>query len=246
MTDFEQIRKLKTILETTQRITVFTGAGTSTESGVKDYRSADGIYNACTQYGMRPEDILHHDSLSQCPDIFWDFIRTYFLTAAEPNAFHFWLKELEKEGKLLAVITQNVDDLFEQVGLHNVIHIHGTAQQYYCMNCAKRYTKGDILQMKDTVPRCKDCGVMIRPRICLYGECPEEDAAQSAIDAIETADTLIVAGTSLRVYPAASYLRFFGGENLVIFNREETDYDARATLAMHDSIGEILNALKTV
>lgn len=238
----EKISKLKEIIEKSNNIVCFTGAGTSTESGVPDYRSENGIYNTCFEFGVRPEEILYYESLSKRPDVFWEFYRKYFLGDAKPNKFHFFLKSLQEKKKLKAVITQNVDDLFEQAGLNNIIHIHGTSNEYYCTYCGKQFSKEYIKGVTISTPRCT-CGCLIRPNVCLYGERPNIDAEKNAIKYISNADMVIVAGSSLKVYPAAGYLKYFAGNNMIIINNEQTDFDDRATLIFNDAIGEVVDKI---
>lgn len=235
-----KIESLAKIIEESKRIVFFGGAGVSTESGVKDYRSKDGLYNTVKQYGVSPEVILSRSFFEENPEIFYDFYRNYFIINAEPNAAHFALARLEKEGKLSAVITQNIDRLHQKAGSRNVIELHGTTSEFFCHSC-KRVADADktnkIIGARE-VPRCPECGGVIRPKVVMYEEQLYPGAFESAIEKITDADTLIVGGTSLAVYPANSLIRFFGGDNFVIINQTETQFDNEATLVIRERIGE--------
>ena len=229
------------MLKRSRKTVFFGGAGVSTESGVKDYRSQDGLYNTVKEYGVSPEEILSHSFFEKHPDIFYDFYYKYFLKdTAEPNRAHIALSELERNGKLSSVITQNIDGLHQAAGSENVIELHGTTAYHYCAECFRAFPSEKIKSLKGKVPHCEKCGGIIRPRVTLYEEALDEAAVKKAIGEISAADLLIIGGTSLAVYPAAMYIRYFKGENIVLINRDETQYDKAASLIFRESIGEVL------
>ena len=238
----ENIQKLADMINECQNIVFFGGAGVSTESGVKDYRSKDGLYNTVKEYGVSPETILSRSFFFSNPDIFYDFFRKYFIIEAEPNAAHKALAALEEMGKLKAVITQNIDRLHAAAGSKNVIELHGTTSKFYCSVCRKDedgFTVTEVIK-SGKVPRCA-CGGIMKPHVVLYEEPLKEETVESAISHIENADMLIIGGTSLAVYPAAAYIRYFRGKYLVIINKSETNYDSSADLVINDSIGKVLS-----
>lgn len=236
LADFaERIRKSK-------RILFFGGAGVSTESGMKDYRSEDGIYNTVREYAVSPETILSHSFFLRQPEIFYDFYYKYFLnTDARPNRAHYALAKLEEMGKLQAIVTQNVDGLHQKAGSKNVIELHGTILRHFCIDCGAPASLDEVRACGGSVARCKKCGGILRPDIVLYEEPLDEEVIDAATDAIASADMLIIGGTSLAVYPAASFVQYFKGENVVLLNKSETDYDNRAALIFRDSIGEVFD-----
>ena len=234
------IDKFAEMIKECSNIVFFGGAGVSTESGVKDYRSADGLYNTVKEYGVPPEEILSHDFFFQNTDTFYDFYRKYFIIEVEPNDAHYTISKLEKMGKLKAVITQNIDSLHQRAGSQNVIELHGTAKEFYCASCGKKgYADKILTEIKDkNVPKC-ECGGIMKPKVVLYGENLYDGVAESAIRHIENADMLIVGGTSLAVYPAASFVRYFRGKYIVMINKSETEYDNNADLIIRENIGEV-------
>lgn len=229
------------LIKECNRIVFFGGAGVSTESGVKDYRSEDGLYHTVKEYGVAPEVILSHDFFFGHPDIFYDFYRKYFIVDVEPNNAHKALAKLEEMGKLKAVITQNIDGLHQRAGSKNVIELHGTASQFSCASCGKTGDSEAVLTdiKEQKIPRCPHCNGMMKPKVVLYGESLYNGVAESAISHIENADMLIVGGTSLAVYPAASFVRYFGGKYIVMINKSETGYDGNASLVIRENIGEV-------
>ena len=237
-----RIAEFSKLIKDSDNIVFFGGAGVSTESGVKDYRSEDGLYNTVKKYNVSPETILSHSFFNAHPDIFYDFYYNYFLnTAAEPNRAHLALCELERRGKLKAVITQNIDGLHQRAGSKNVIELHGTTARHYCPKCKTLMPTDKIRALCGGVPRCGECGSVIKPDVVLYEEQLDEQVIKSAIDAISSADLLIIGGTSLAVYPAAGFVRYFKGRNIVLINRDQTQYDNSATLVFRESIGEVLS-----
>jgi len=234
-----QIAQLKEMLEQSKRIVFLGGAGVSTESGIPDFRSENGIFQAISKYGHEPETLLSYPFFIRNPDVFYAYYRDCLLYPdAKPNDAHYALAELERQKKLTAVVTQNIDDLHQRAGSKNVLEVHGSLYRNYCMNCGKKYSIDDISNCKEA-PRC-DCGGLIRPDIVMYGEMLNEDVVDRAIRNIQEADLLIVGGTSLVVYPAAGLINYFHGRDLVIINKSITDYDNRASLVIHDSIGKTL------
>lgn len=236
-----QTAELAKMIRQCDRIVFFGGAGVSTESGVKDYRSQDGLYHTVKEYGVPPEEILSHHFFFAHTDVFYDFFRKYFLIDAQPNKAHKALAELEKMGKLKAVITQNIDRLHQKAGSRKVIELHGTASEFFCSKC---HAKGDsdkiIKEIKgNSIPKCPICGAVMKPKVVLYEESLYDGVAEEALGYVANADMLIVGGTSLAVYPAASFVRYFRGKYLVIINKSETDYDGNADLVIRDSIGEV-------
>ena len=237
----ENIKKLASMIHECNNIVFFGGAGVSTESGVKDYRSRDGLYNTVKEYGITPETILSHTFFFQSPETFYDFYCKYFISDAEPNSAHKALAELERRGKLSAVITQNIDGLHQRAGSKNVIELHGTAGEFFCSRCLKSGDSYDVInEIKEgKVPRCKVCGGIMKPKVVLYEEPLYDGVAESAIDYISKADMLIVGGTSLAVYPAASFVDFFRGKYIVMINKSETAFDTKADLVINNSIGKV-------
>ena len=237
----EKTAKLAGMIRDANRIVFFGGAGVSTESGVKDYRSEDGLYWTVKQYKVSPETILSKSFFDAHPDVFYDFYYNYFLnTTAKPNRAHFALARLEETGKLGAVVTQNIDGLHQQAGSKNVIELHGTVFYHYCPVCGWVMANDKVKALCGKVPHCEKCGHVIRPDVVLYEEPLKENVIEAAVGAISSADLLIIGGTSLAVYPAANFIRYFRGENTVLINRDETPFDGMASLILRSSIGEVL------
>lgn len=236
----EDIEKFANMIKKSGEIVFFGGAGVSTESGIKDYRSRDGIYSTVKEYGISPEEILSHDFLFRNPTVFYDFYYKYFLNfSAKPNMAHKAIAKLEQKGKIKAVITQNIDSLHQMAGSKNVIELHGTTEEYYCTKCGAPFPKAEVKALCGSVPQCKSCGGLIRPAVTLYGEMLSTKAERKAIEELSRADGLIVGGTSLAVYPAAAYLDFFKGEYIVIINRDVTFMDEKADLVFRENIGDV-------
>lgn len=234
MTD--EVKKLKELIDGTDNIVFFGGAGVSTESGIPDFRSVDGLYHQ--QWDDPPETILSHTYYERYPEKFFAFYRAKLLCeGAKPNAAHLKLAEWEKEGKLKAVITQNIDGLHQAAGSKNVLELHGSIHRCYCMRCGRPYP-AERVNHGTGVPHC-DCGGIIRPDIVFYEECLDEDVLSKSIRYIREAEVLIVGGTSLAVYPAAGLLNYYSGHRLVLINRSATPYDAQADLIIHEKIGEV-------
>lgn len=236
----ENIQKLVALLQDSRRIVFFGGAGVSTESGVRDYRSEDGLYNTVKEYGVSPETILSKSFLERNPAVFYDFYRKYFIDDVQPNRAHKALAELERMGKLTAVVTQNIDGLHQRAGSSRVIELHGTAHTYRCHRCSR--AAEDVLPeiVGGAVPSCRYCGGLVRPNVVLYEEMLPEEAIEAAITHIAQADLLIVGGSSMAVYPASSFVQYFRGEHVVMINKSATAFDERAQLLIRDSIGAVL------
>lgn len=234
---------LQSILDESERIVIFSGAGTSTESGIPDFRSADGLYEEQTAFPYPPETILSHSFFRKHTDIFYDYYRTKMLYPdAKPNAAHFAAAALERKGKLSAVVTQNIDGLYRQAGCHRVYELHGSALRNRCMRCGKRFGVERILD-SDDVPHC-DCGGIIKPDVVLYEEALDEQTVDGAVQAIRAADCLLVVGTSLTVYPAAGFVRYFRGNHFVLINRDSTPLDDVAELVLRENAGDIFADLR--
>ena len=243
----EQIAKLKQFIEESQNVVFFGGAGVSTESGIPDFRSKDGLYN---NRGVKfekysPEYLLSHDCLTREPEVFFEFYRQKMdARGVRPNAAHYYLARLEKEGKLKAVITQNIDGLHQAAGSKTVYEIHGSTLRNYCSSCGKVFDKDYIFTSPTPVPRCS-CGGVVRCDVTLYQELLPEQAVENSIRAISKADMLIIGGTSLTVYPAASYVYYFKGKHLVIINKDRLSYplDKEKDLQINLPIGEVFSQL---
>lgn len=232
---------LQSIIDEGQRIVFFGGAGVSTESGIPDFRSADGLYNQ--KYKYPPEQIISHSFFMRNPEEFYRFYRDRMIYSdAKPNAAHLKLAELERAGKLTAVITQNIDGLHTAAGSRNVIELHGSVHRNYCMKCRRFYGLSAITESTG-VPKC-ECGGIIKPDVVLYEEPLDDGCINRAISAISEADVLIIGGTSLAVYPAAGLIRFFNGDRLVVINKSQTSADNRADIVISTSIGEALRKIK--
>ncbi len=233
--------ELQEIISGSKKIVFFGGAGVSTESGIPDFRSADGLYNQ--KYDVPPETMLSHEYFFSHTEDFYRFYRDKMLALdKKPNAAHLKLAELEAAGKLTAVVTQNIDGLHQAAGSKTVYELHGSVHRNYCRKCGKMYDAW-YMQSSEGVPHC-ECGGLIKPDVVLYGEPLDEHTVTKALDAISSCDTLIVAGTSLTVYPAAGFIRYFNGDKLVLINRDETPFDKQADLVIHGKVGEILNEIK--
>lgn len=236
----KEIEYLQDIIDESRRIVFFGGAGVSTESNIPDFRSADGIYHQ--EYKFAPEQVVSHSFFMKYPEAFYDFYREKMMILdAVPNAAHLKLAELEKAGKLDAVVTQNIDGLHQASGSKTVYELHGSIHRNYCMDCGKFY---DADYIKDTtgVPHCV-CGGIIKPDVVLYEEGLDDHVIRAALSVIASADTLIIGGTSLVVYPAAGLIDYFRGKNLVVINQSDTAKTVRAGLTISAPIGQVLGAI---
>lgn len=231
---------LQQIIDNSQRIVFFGGAGVSTESGIPDFRSVDGLYNQ--KYDYPPEEILSHSFFKSHTEYFYNFYRDKMLCLdAKPNSAHLKLAELENAGKLNAVVTQNIDGLHQAAGSKTVFELHGSVHRNYCTECHKLYD-AHYMKKSNGIPKCT-CGGIIKPDVVLYEEGLDDNTVNGALNAISNADCLIVAGTSLNVYPAAGFIRYFQGDYFVLINRDETPADKIADLVIHDKVGEVLSKI---
>ena len=232
---------LRQMVNESSRIVFFGGAGVSTESGIPDFRSVDGLYHQ--KYDYPPEEMLSHTFFVRRPEAFFRFYRDKMLPLdAKPNQAHLKLAQWEKEGRLLAVVTQNIDGLHQAAGSQKVYELHGSIHRNYCQSCGRFYPPEYIRDSKDAVPRC-ECGGVIKPDVVLYEEGLDQRVMSGAIHAISKADLLIVAGTSLTVYPAAGLIQYFRGKHLVLINRDATPMDEQCDLVIHDKVGVVLGSL---
>ena len=239
----KEIEELQKIIDDSSRIVFFGGAGVSTESGIPDFRSADGIYHQ--QYKYSPEQVVSHSFFMQHTEAFYDFYKEKMMILdAKPNPAHYKLAELEQAGKLTAVVTQNIDGLHQAAGSRNVYELHGSIHRNYCMECGRFYD-AEYVKKTSGIPRC-ECGGVIKPDVVLYEEGLDPKTIQGAVEAIAAADTLIIGGTSLVVYPAAGFIDYFGGKHLVVINKSETANTVRAELSIAAPIGEIFSKIKAV
>lgn len=236
----DNIQQLADIVKKSERIVFFGGAGVSTESGIPDFRSVDGLYNQ--QWDYLPETILSHTFFMEKTEEFYRFYRAKMICrGAKPNAAHLKLAELEKQGKLTAVVTQNIDGLHQAAGSKKVYELHGSVLRNYCTKCHKFFDI-DFIADSEGVPHC-DCGGVVKPDVVLYEEGLDNDTVNGAVKAISEADTLIIGGTSLNVYPAAGLIRYFRGGNLVIINMSPTQMDKNADLLICDKIGSVFSKI---
>ncbi|MDR2967958.1 MAG: NAD-dependent protein deacylase [Methanobacteriaceae archaeon] len=230
--------ELKEIIANSNNIVFFGGAGVSTESGIPDFRSEDGIYKSLEKYGVPPEIILSRTYFQTKPQAFYKYYKENLIHKdAKPNDAHLAIAKLEKIGKIKAVITQNIDGLHQKSGSKNVLELHGSILRNYCMNCETSYDL-DYITKSEELPTCT-CGGLIKPDVVLYEEPLDNNTMSAAVDYIANAETLIIGGTSLVVYPAAGLIQYFKGENLILINKSETEYDSYANLIINDSIGKV-------
>lgn len=242
----DEIAELKEMIQNSQRIVFFGGAGVSTESQIPDFRSADGLYQdeQSTQYTFPPEAMLSHTFFMRHTE---EFFRFYFdrmvYPGAEPNPAHYALAKLEQQGKLTAVITQNIDGLHQKAGSRQVLELHGSVLRNACMECKARYGLDYMLERKgEGIPLCEKCGGVVKPHVVLYEESLEQKILEEAVNHIRRADLLIVGGTSLSVYPAAGLINYYRGHNLVLINQSITKYDRTAAFVIREKIGTVLDA----
>ena len=237
----EEIKQLQQIIDESDNIVFFGGAGVSTESGIPDFRSVDGLYNQ--KYDYPPETIISHSFYRRNPGEFFKFYKDKMVClTAKPNAAHLKLAELEKAGKLKAVITQNIDGLHQDAGSQKVLELHGSVRRNYCEECGKFYSAEDIMGMKG-IPVC-ECGGTIKPDVVLYEEGLDQAILSESVKCISEADVLIIGGTSLAVYPAAGLIDYYRGNKLILVNKTPTPRDAAANLVVQGSIGEIFSQIK--
>lgn len=242
----EKIENFQKIYDNSDSIVFFGGAGVSTESGIPDFRSQDGLYSQ--QWKYPPETIISRSFFDANPVEFYRFYREKLIIKnIEPNTAHFQLAKMEEKGKLKAVVTQNIDGLHQKAGSRNVFELHGSTLRNFCMDCGAEYGIDFIAESEnspDKLPRCAKCGGLVKPDVVLYEESLDQNVINGAVNAIKNADTLIIGGTSLVVYPAAGLIDYFRGKNIVLINKSATVGDARANLVIHESIGKVLGMLK--
>jgi NAD-dependent deacetylase len=237
-------RRVREILDKSQKVVFFGGAGVSTESNIPDFRSESGLYKAMSDYGYSPEYMLSRTFFMNNTEMFFDYYKKNLIyTDAEPNKAHIALARLEAEGKLIGVVTQNIDGLHQKAGSTKVYELHGSVLRNSCMECGAHYSLDYIMDEANCdkgIPKCQKCGGIVKPDVVLYEEALDDQVIRGAVDAIRQADTLIVGGTSLVVYPAAGLINYFNGDNIILINKSETAYDDRASLVINDSIGKVL------
>lgn len=237
------LQDVKRIIQASEDIVFFGGAGVSTASNIPDFRSAGGLYQRVTDTHYTAEEMLSHDFLVSHPDLFYENLRKNLVFPdAQPNPAHRALVTLEQLGKLKAVITQNIDGLHQKAGSKNVIELHGSMAHFYCMNCYKHFTQDDVIKI-ESVPYCDRCHGIIRPDVVLYQESLDQEVLQNAIETICSADVFIIGGTSLVVYPAAGLLQYYGGDKMILINRDPTPFDQRADHVLPGNIATILSQL---
>lgn len=237
-----EIKKLNEMINSSKRIVFFGGAGVSTESGIPDFRSSDGIFSAYKGKDIPPEMIVSRSFFDRYPDEFFNFYRDRMIyEEAKPNTAHLKLAEMEKAGKLSAIITQNIDGLHTKAGSKNVYELHGSTSRNYCVDCHKEYSTKEILDQKNDIPRCYECGGIIRPDIVLYEENLSDYIIKKSINAISLADMLIIGGTSLLVYPADELIYYYSGHKLVVINKIPLELDRPIDLFIQGKIGEVLS-----
>lgn len=239
----KDILTLQELINSSNHIVFFGGAGVSTESGIKDFRSKDGLYRLQSKYGVPYEEMLSSTYFYSHTDTFYEFYREFMINLdAKPNVAHKFLSELEKI-KDLTVITQNIDGLHQMAGSKNVLELHGSIHRNYCLKCHQFYSLEDILKL-DTTPRCPKCGGLVKPDVVLYEEQLDQDVLRNSIEAISRADLLIVAGTSLRVYPASGLIQYFRGKHLVVINKENLYLNNFVSLEINEPIAKVFSQIK--
>ena len=236
--------RVKEVLERSKKVVFFGGAGVSTESNIPDFRSEAGLYKAMNDYGYSPEHMLSRTFFMNHTEKFYDYYKKNLIYPdAQPNKAHLALAKLETEGKLTAVVTQNIDGLHQKAGSKNVYELHGSVLRNICMDCGAKYDLDYIMDEENChngMPHCEKCGGLVKPDVVLYEEPLDDAVIMGAVKAISEADTMIVGGTSLVVYPAAGLINYFRGKDLVLINKSETGYDSQATMVINDSIGKVL------
>ena len=241
----DKLEELQEIIDQSQRIVFFGGAGVSTESNIPDFRSSDGVYSVTLGRHFTAEQLVSHTMFERYPEDFFDFYKKYLLYPdAKPNAAHRYLAWLEETGKLMAIVTQNIDSLHEMAGSKKVLKLHGSADRNYCTGCQRFYNLEAFLALEGPVPRCLDCGKVVKPDVTLYEEALDMEVFSQAAKAIREADLLIIGGTSLVVYPAASLIQYFQEKNLVVINKTSIPQDKQADLVIEEKIGQVFSKLR--
>ena len=243
--DMDKLKELQDVIDRSQNIVFFGGAGVSTESNIPDFRSSDGVYSVTLGRHFTAEQLVSHTMFERYPVDFFDFYKKYLLYPdAKPNAAHRYLARLEETGKLKAVVTQNIDSLHEMAGSKKVLKLHGSADRNYCTGCQRFYDLEAFLALAGPVPHCLNCGKVVKPYVTLYEEALDMDVFSQAARAIQEADLLIIGGTSLVVYPAASLIQYFQGKNLVVINKTSIPQDKQADLVIEGKIGQVFSKLR--
>ncbi len=238
----DKIKTLQQLIDSSKRIVFFGGAGVSTESGIKDFRSKDGLYHLHSKYGTSYEEMLSHTYFFSHTDTFYEFYKEFMVPkGVKPNAAHKFLAKLENNREL-TVITQNIDGLHQLAGSKNVLELHGSIHRNTCLRCGEHYSLEDIMKLKGT-PYCPKCGGLIKPDVVLYEEGLDQDILRQSIEAISSADLLIIAGTSLRVYPAAGLVNYFHGKHIVVINKEPLYLSDTVSLEINEPVGEVFSQL---
>lgn len=238
------IEQAAEIIKQSDNIVAFTGAGVSTESNIPDFRSASGLYAARTKYNHPPEYMLSHTCFVEETENFFDYYRNNLVYRdAKPNNCHLVLAQLEKMGKLKAVVTQNIDGLHQAAGSKNVYELHGSVYRNYCMKCHKFFDLDYVMDTSKTIPKCDVCGGIVKPDVVLYEESLDQDVIEGALFAIMDADVMLVMGTSLVVYPAAGLLNYYRKDKMILINKSYTPYDYRAKIVIHDSAGNVMKKI---
>lgn len=241
--DFQKIEDLKSVIDKANSICVFTGAGISCPSGIPDFRSTDGLYNEKGENGYLPEEIISHTFFCKHTEMFYDFYKSKMMYPdAKPNKAHIYFAGLEKNGKRVSVVTQNIDGLHSDAGSSEVYELHGSIRRNYCMACGEFYDENYVYNSTG-VPKCRKCNGKIKPDVVLYEEGLDDETVNCAVNAISRAQLLIVIGTSLAVYPAASFLKFFKGETIVLINKSPTPFDENADIVIYDDVAEVAEHL---
>lgn len=241
----DKIAQLQEMIDQSQRIVFFGGAGVSTESNIPDFRSSDGVYSVQVGRHLTAEQLVSHTMFERYPEDFFDFYKKYLLYPdAKPNVAHRYLAWLEETGKLKAVVTQNIDSLHEMAGSKKILKLHGSADRNYCTGCQRFYDLEAFLALEGPVPHCLDCGEVVKPDVTLYEEPLDMEVFSQAAQAIQEADLLIIGGTSLVVYPAASLIQYFQGKKLVVINKTSIQQDKQADLVIEGKIGEVFSQLR--
>ena len=235
------IDKLKKLIDSHNNIVFFGGAGVSTESNIPDFRSSNGLFSEKLNKNFSPEQLVSHTFFVRYPEEFFKFYKDKLIyESAKPNDAHKALAHLEKLGKLNAVITQNIDGLHQMAGSKNVLELHGSIHRNYCTKCNKFFNLQDMLKLEGTIPHCDVCSSIVKPDVVLYEEPLDDSVVSKTIETLRKADLLIIGGTSLVVYPAASFIDYFNGDSVVLINKSSTGYDSKASLVINDSIGKVL------
>ena len=243
----ETILQLHEILKNSQELCVFTGAGISVPSGIPDFRSAEGIYNQQTHTTYRPEEMISHTFFKKHPDLFYEFYKSKMLYPnARPNAAHRYFAGLETPERNVSVVTQNIDGLHQAAGSTHVYELHGSVHRNHCPRCGRFFTMEELLALPGEVPHCPADGTVLKPDVVLYEEPLDDQVVRGALRAIAAADTMVIVGTSLVVYPAAAYVRYFQGEHLVLINKTPTPMDGEAELALYDDVVHVVQQLQAL